>query len=69
MSGCQVQQDMILDTCVRLHLGEPLIIWDDGVSTSAVPFNERPGIIRLLRSLRPTTIWWSGGWTASSAAS
>ncbi len=36
----------------RLHLGEPAIIWDDGVSTSAVPFNERPGIIRLLRSLR-----------------
>ena len=32
------------------HLGEPLVIWDDGVSTSEVPFNERPGIIRLLRA-------------------
>ena len=50
--GCKVQQDMILDTCARLHLGEPLVIWDDGVSTSEVAFNERPGIIRLLRCLR-----------------
>ena len=63
-----MQQDMILDTCARLNLGEPTIIWDDGVSTSEVPFNQRPGVIRLLRSLRPATFWWSGGWTASSEA-
>ena len=25
VSGCQVQQDMILDTCARLNLGEPTI--------------------------------------------
>jgi hypothetical protein len=35
---------MILDTCARLTLGEAAeIVWDDGVSTSEVPFNERPG--------------------------
>jgi DNA invertase Pin-like site-specific DNA recombinase len=51
--GCDVQTDLISETAKKLELPVSEYIMDDGVSTSKVPFNKRPGIIHLLEILRP----------------
>jgi len=52
--SCAMQRDLILETCVRLSLDTPTeIIADDGVSTTYVPFRERPGMCKLLRLVQP----------------
>ena len=50
--GCEVQEDLCRKTCVEHKLDTPIIIADDGVSTSKVPFAKRPGIIKLLSLLK-----------------
>ena len=52
VKGCEIQADLCRTACIEQKLGEPIVYSDDGVSTSKVKFNDRPGMRKLLSILK-----------------